>query len=733
MERWGIREGGGQGMFPTPRVAMALAVAVALAIFIVDTATPSRFGVAVLYVIVVLLAGSFCRRRGIILVAAGCAALTLLSFALTHGVVDDRNAVLRGVMGLAAIAITTMLVLRNERVTALLAERASLLDLTHDTVSVRDMNDIITYWNRGAEELYGWRREDAVGQVLHSLLRTVFPAPLEDIVDELLRTGCWEGELVHTHRDGTRLDMASRWHLRRDRQGQPISILETNNDIADRKRAEIAALRHQEELQLTIDSIPVPVCSALPDGTLDFANARWEETGFSKASILRDWQSLTHPEDRGRAQVIRESAWQEGEPYEVELRLRRKDGSYRWHLVRAVPHRDEAGAITKWYVASFDIEDRKRAEQALIRNQIYLTEAQRLSRTGSFAWKPTSGEIVWSAEACRMWQLDPAQKPTLEFIFSRVHPDDGAAFRCELERAMRGAERFDFGHRCIMADGSVSYIHAVARARTDDAGELEYLGAMVDVTSAREAEHALQKAQAELAHVTRLTTLGELTASIAHEVNQPLAGVVTHGEACLRWLNRPEPQLDEVRQAVTRMIDDGRRASDVIRKLRALSKRAEVQPEPEDLDEILEDTLTLVQRELSVHRVTLGFEHGMERPFVLVDRVHLQQVVINLVLNAIQAMDAIVDRPRELRVCTAEEGPDQVRIEVRDNGGGIDPADRDRLFNPFFTTKADGLGMGLSISRSIVEAHGGRIWVSGHDGPGVSVHVTLPMAPVATQ
>ena len=176
------------------------------------------------------------------------------------------------------------------------------------------------------------------------------------------------------------------------------------------------------------------------------------------------------------------------------------------------------------------------------------------------------------------------------------------------------------------------------------------------------------------------------------------------------------------------MINDGRRASEVIRKLRTLTKRVEVQPEPQDLDKLLEDALALVQRELSLHRVSLRFEPCAGQPRALVDRIHLQQVIINLVLNAIQAMDAIIDRPRELWVRTMVDEPDRVRIEVQDNGPGIEPAARDRLFDPFFTTKADGLGMGLSISRSLVEAHGGRIWVSGHAGPGATFHVTLPAA-----
>ncbi len=203
------------------------------------------------------------------------------------------------VMSIAAIAVTTALVLRNESVTAALAERVRLLDLTHDTVSARNMANVITYWNKGAEELYGWSREEAVGQVMHDLLRTVFPVPLQDIMAELLRTGRWEGELVHSKRDGSQVDLASRWYLQRDRQGQPMSILETNNDIADRKRADREALRHRQELQLTVDSIPVPVWSSLPDGTPDYANARWEETGYAGNDILSDWRAHNHPDDWG--------------------------------------------------------------------------------------------------------------------------------------------------------------------------------------------------------------------------------------------------------------------------------------------------------------------------------------------------------------------------------------------------------------------------------------------------
>ncbi len=717
-----------QGMFPSPGLSAVLAVLMAIAVFVVDTMTPTTFAVAVLYVVVVLLAGNCCRGRTLALIAAGCVVLALASFGMTHSFAEDGNAILRCAVSVATIVVATALVLRNQAVAAVLAQRASLLDLTHDTVLVRNMDDAVTYWNKGAEEMYGWSRGEALGRKLHELLQTEFSAPLPEIMEELLRNGRWEGQLVHAARDGRRLDMASRWHLQRDADGRPVSILETDNDIGDRKRAEAAAQRHREELQLIIDWIPALVWTSCPDRTIDYVSARWEESGYSRADILADWRLVVFPEDLERVRRAREDSQLTGEPLKIEHRLLRKDGSYRWHILHNIPRRDDTGAIIKWYGVSIDIEDRKQAEQALLRNQIYLNEAQSLSRTGSFAWKPASGEAIWSAEARRMWQLDANEKPTLEFILGRVHPDDRAEFLGVLERARLGADRFDFEHRCVMPDGSVRYIRAVAQAHVNDAGEVEFLGAAIDGTEAKEAQEALQQAQAELAHLTRVTTMGELAASIAHEVSQPLAGIITHGEASLRWLDRVEPELGEVREGIENMIGDGRRAADVIRKLRALVSRTEMSPAPYPLDALLEDALALVQREITNHRVRLEITLAPDLPPVKVDRVHLQQVFINLVLNAIQAMGAVEDRPRLLKIRSGRDKPGAVWVDFRDNGAGVDPKAKDRLFEPFYTTKSEGMGMGLAISRTIVAAHGGQIWLADHEAPGASFRVSLPAA-----
>jgi C4-dicarboxylate-specific signal transduction histidine kinase len=251
---------------------------------------------------------------------------------------------------------------------------------------------------------------------------------------------------------------------------------------------------------------------------------------------------------------------------------------------------------------------------------------------------------------------------------------------------------------------------------------------LMDITERNRTEEALQQAQAELAHVTRLTTLGELTASIAHEVNQPLAAIVTNGEACLRWLAYRPPELEEVRGAVESMISDGVRASDVVWGLRGLLKKSTPQRSLFNLNDVIEQLVLLVERELLNNRVSLRIELAPALPAVLGDRVQLQQVIMNLAINGIQSMASVTDRPRELliRSCQGDDG--QVLIEVRDDGVGIDPKNMHQLFNAFFTTKPNGMGMGLSICRSIIEAHGGRIWASSNAGPGATFAFTLPPA-----
>ena len=370
--------------------------------------------------------------------------------------------------------------------------------------------------------------------------------------------------------------------------------------------------------------------------------------------------------------------------------------------------------------------ERQRSEDARRRSETYLAEAQRLSRTGSFSWKIATEEQYWSEEIFRIYEYDFATKPMLDLVRRRSHPDDAALLQQAFEQASSGAQNIDITHRLLMPDGSVKHVKVLAHPARDVAGNVEYVGVLMDITAAKQAEEALQEAQASLAHVARVTALGELTASIAHEVNQPLAAIVTNGDAGLRWLNREVPQLDEVRSAIERMIDSATHAGEVIARLRALSRKSTSEKIRLDINEVVDEVLALIRREISVHQVWVRLDLASSLPSVFGDRVQLQQVILNLLVNSIQAMALVDDRRRELLIRSRVHNSEQVLVEVRDSGIGIDPEHVGQLFIAFFTTKADGMGMGLSICRSIIEAHGGRIWASPNAGPGTIFQFTLP-------
>ena len=294
------------------------------------------------------------------------------------------------------------------------------------------------------------------------------------------------------------------------------------------------------------------------------------------------------------------------------------------------------------------------------------------------------------------------------------------------EQAVSGAQLIDITHRLLMPDGTVKHVKVLAHPAQDKEDNLEYIGVLMDITAAKQAEEALQELQASLAHVTRVTALGELTASIAHEVNQPLAAIVTYGDAGLRWLNREVPQLDEVRSAVEQMIDCAKLAGDVIARLRALARKTAPEMVRLDINDVIHEILSLIRREISNHQASVRLDFAASLPPVFGDRVQLQQVILNLLVNGIQAMALVGGRPRELLIRSQVDNAGQILVEVADSGTGIDPAHAGQLFNAFFTTKADGMGMGLSICRSIIEAHGGRIWASPNAGPGTIFQFTLP-------
>jgi predicted ATPase/signal transduction histidine kinase len=367
----------------------------------------------------------------------------------------------------------------------------------------------------------------------------------------------------------------------------------------------------------------------------------------------------------------------------------------------------------------------------LRRSEAYLSEAQRLSHTGTCAWRPSSGEVYWTEETFSIFEYDPGIIPTLELVRRRVHPDDSAAFQQVVERASNDGQDYAHEYRLRMPDERVKHVHVVARAFRDEAGDVEFVGSVMDVSAIRLAEHELRKTQTELAHVMRVTSLGELTASIAHEVNQPLGAVLINAEACQTWLDHEQPNLTEVHAALERIVRDGTRAGEVIRRVRTLAKKADTKMAPLNLNEVLSEALTLVQHELSSSRVALRIEQASAIPVILADKVQLQQVILNLVINGVEAMQPITDRARELVIRSEQDGAQQVRVTVTDCGVGFSADSASQLFNTFFTTKSSGLGMGLSICRSIIELHGGRIWAAPNVPHGATIQFTLPVNPGA--
>jgi PAS domain S-box-containing protein len=516
--------------------------------------------------------------------------------------------------------------------------------------------------------------------------------------------------------------------------GEVTELVGTHIDVTEQRLANEALQtafdeikKSEDRLRLVIDTIPTLVWRARPDGVPDFLNQpALDYTGLTPEQAETGWPRAFHP-DHKKGMLVKWSAIRaSGMPGELEARLRRFDGEYRWFLFRAVPLRDEQGPIVKWYGSSTDIEDRKRVEEELRRSEAKLVEAQRVSRTGSFVRDAATGEYIGSREFFRIFEYDPPGPVTFEMVLDRTHPDDRALVIQSRASVLRDGKNLDYEHRLMMPDGSVKFVHVVAHAVRDQAGQLEYIGAVVDVTATKQAEEKLHKTQMELAHVTRVTTLGELTASIAHEVNQPLAAAVANAEAGLRWLDRETPDLAAARRSIEWVINDSCRASEVIQRVRALAKKSDIAKVPLDVNDVVREAILLVQRELSSQLVSLRTELAPSLPMILGDRVQLQQVIINLVMNGVEAMQPIADRQRKLVIRSDQDEERRVCVSVIDCGVGISAETANRLFNAFFTTKSSGMGMGLSICRSIVEAHEGRISASANEGPGATFQFVLP-------
>jgi PAS domain S-box-containing protein len=438
------------------------------------------------------------------------------------------------------------------------------------------------------------------------------------------------------------------------------------------------------------------------------------------------WKKLVHPNDWPLVVNALKHAQETGD-IAVEYRVVWPDGTIHWLAANGQMFFDEQGKPFRMVGFTADVTARKLVEEKLRRSAAFLTQAQHLSSTGSFAWRAsTSDQIAWSDELYRIFDLDPATPITIERIRARVHPDDVKLFDKTTDEARATGSDFELHHRLLMPDNSIKYLSVVAQATRDHDGQLEYIAAVQDVTERRLSEEAIDKARSELAHVTRVMSLGALTASIAHEVNQPLSGIITNASTCLRMLDADPPNVDGARETSRRTIRDAHRASDVVTRLRALFGHKNVVAEAVDLNEITHEVIALLRSELQRNHVKVQFESNGDLPHVTADRIQLQQVILNLVQNASDAMKTSPDRYLVIKTEKEHEEGDGVRLSVRDSGAGFDPETVEKLFQPFYTTKSKGMGIGLSVSRSIIDSHNGRLWATRNEGPGATFSFFIP-------
>ncbi|HMB88282.1 MAG TPA: ATP-binding protein [Methylomirabilota bacterium] len=529
----------------------------------------------------------------------------------------------------------------------------------------------------------------------------------------------------------------------------------------------------QDRMGLVIDSIPAWASVIRPDGAVEFVN-RWglEYTGLRFEDTLGSgWKIAVHPDDQAAFASARRKALATGEPFEIETRFRRADGVYRWFLTRVAPLRDEGGGIVRWYGVSADIEDRKVADALLAGEKLLLemiTRGDRLALILDALCR--LAEERCSGALCSILLVGPdgtslrhGAAPSLPGAYVKaidgvtIGPSAGscgtAAYRAQpvvvsdiatdplwadyRALALSHSLRACWSTPMCSSEGRVLgtlavYYREPRRPTPHERDIVERITHLAAVTVERkQAEEALHQTQIELARVTRVTTLGELTASIAHEVNQPLAAIVADASACLQWLAADRPDLDSVREALAAMVKDGERAADVIGRIRALLSRSRVAPEPCDLAGIVHEVLLLVAPEMGRHGIVLQTALAPELPRVLGDRIQLQQVLLNLLMNAAEAMRETPPERRRVVVRSTVECRDDgtwAVLAVEDAGVGFREQDEARLFEAFYTTKPSGLGMGLSISRSIIERHGGRLWATPNPDHGATFHFALPEA-----
>jgi PAS domain S-box-containing protein len=666
-------------------------------------------------------------------------------------------------------------------------EQANLLNLTHDSIFVRNMNGAIRYWNRAAEELYGWTSEEAVGRHAHELLKTVFPAPLGQIEEEVTRAGHWEGELVHTKKDGSQVVVASRWSLQRDDRGAPVAVLETNNDITERKRVKEGLRRSEKLIQTFWENSPNLIFLKDAECRYLFVNKKFEEALHVRQEQiqgLRD-DEIFPSQQAAAFRVNDRKVLETLVPMEFEETAQQEDGPH-VSIVQKFPLFDAEGKAYAIGGVVTDITERKRTEAELLalKNEL-AEELMAMTRLHEFSTRllattelsPLLDEVLHATIAMQNAdfgniQLYNPETKALEIVAHRGFQRDFLDhFRSVHDTGAACGRALQLGKRVVIEDVQIDpdyephrEIAAAAGFRAVQSTPLfsrsgEFLGmvsthfraphrpserdlrltdlyvrhaaemierkrAEAERKRAEEERERLRLLEADLAHINRVSMIGELAASLAHEIRQPITAAMADAKTGLRWLAGEVPDLQEAREAMMRVVKDAARAAEIINHLRSFYKKdTPLERELVDVNEVAHEIIGLLYSEANRYSISMRTELAAELPRTKADRVQLQQVFMNLMLNGIEAMK---ETAGELAIKSCQTADSQVLISISDTGVGL-PVDKlEQIFSAFYTTKPQGTGMGLAITRSIIESHGGRLWATANPERGATFHFTLP-------
>jgi PAS domain S-box-containing protein len=541
-------------------------------------------------------------------------------------------------------------------------------------------------------------------------------------------------ETFRTFSDGSIQNLQVAGHPIVNAAGEVVEILGISRDITEQIKAKAALKnafdeiqRSEDQLRLIIDTIPAQVWSTGPDGGLEFVNQRWREfTGLSMDDVLGGrWRSAIHPDDLEAVSGVWSASVASDVPTgECEARLRRFDGEYRWFLFRTVPLRDESGNIVKWYGTNTDIEDRKNAEASLQASERELNLI--IETMPGLVWCASpDGALTFINQRISDYIGVPFDNLAEAGWAHFIHPHDAESVLRSWAHSVETGDPFEIQCRLRRVDGVYRWVHSLSQLGQDSQGKkTHWYGLFIDVDDRKNMEESLRSAQDRLSRAAQTATIAELSASIAHEINQPLAAIVLNGHACLRWLRAQPPDLTNAYEAADRIVCNGKEAGEVVRRVRALFKKSETERVTLSVNEIIGEVLRILSGEINRGHVAVETHCAVDLPRIEGDRVQLQQLILNLLINGIEAMNPVVDRPKRLLVCSKHQSPGTVLVEISDSGVGL--KDPEKIFESFYTTKPDGMGMGLAICRSIVESHHGRLWAESRDDSGATFCFTLP-------